>query len=76
MSLERARLCFLKLPLTSRALTKRRDDQSFPVRRDVELGVLCDPQELEDRLVEDEARAGPNSLKSLDHPFVITPSEL
>jgi hypothetical protein len=62
-----------ELARASALRSNRRDDQAFPVRRHVELGVSGDAQELEYRLVDDDARAVSDGLKTFDHEGVITP---
>jgi len=58
----------------SRALRpNRRDDQPHAVRRNVQLSFRSDPKQLENRLVDDDARAVADGLETLDHAHVITP---
>lgn len=59
--------------LASRLATNWRDDQAFPIRGNVQLGIRRDVQELEDRLVDDDPGAIANCLEMLDHSWVITP---
>jgi hypothetical protein len=44
--------------------SNRRDDQALAIRRHLQLGVSGDPEELEDRLVDDDARAVSDGLKT------------
>lgn len=63
----RSRLSLSKSTLASCLATNWRDDQAFPIRGDVQLGIRSDVQELEDRLVDDDPGTIANCLEMLDH---------
>jgi len=69
----RSSLSLSKSTLASRLVTNWRDDQAFPIRGNVQLGIRRDAQELEDRFVDDDPGAIANCLEMLDHGEVITP---
>jgi hypothetical protein len=72
MRRERPRLSSCELALADTLWPDRRDDQAVAVRRDVQLGFRSNPKQLQDRLVDDDARAVPDGLETLDHGEVIT----
>jgi hypothetical protein len=49
-----------------------RHDQSLSIRRDVELGILRDLQELENGLINNKPGAISDGLETLDHGPIIT----
>jgi len=55
-----------ELALASCVRTQRRDDQPFTVRRNVELGLWRNAEQLKDGLVDDDARTVPDRLEALD----------
>jgi hypothetical protein len=60
-------LSLSKSTLTSRVIASWRDDQAFPIRGDVQLGIWRNVQQLKDRLVDDDPGAIANCLEMLNH---------
>jgi hypothetical protein len=61
-------LCFCDLGSTSRSLrSERRDDETLAIRGHFELGFGCDFKQIENRAVDNDARAIADSLETLDH---------
>ena len=64
---QRARL-HLRQPRSSRGLAiQRGDDQTLPVGLEVEVGVLRDPEQVEDRPIDDDPCAVSDGLQALRH---------